>query len=242
MECDAHAAQDQRSGDDVLRAWLLPTGMPPLIEAPCLGVEGNPGTFIAQTKGHGWGSYPLDRLPADAVLLLPSAKKTAGCFGGMASPAPTSRIQRRTRIGPMTIGTSEPITLQCNGFDSRHENLYQRREIAMGTNYYAIDARAVLPAVGDPGLHIGKKSAGWNFLFRSHPDLDLTSVAKWRAYVAKPGHQVMNEYGEVVDVAEFFAMATSREGRAHTETRWDAGRFHRDHDAADAAFLSVEFC
>lgn len=112
----------------------------------------------------------------------------------------------------------------------------------MGTNYYAIDSGDVLPAVGDPGLHIGKKSAGWNFLFRSHPDRDLISVAKWRAYAEAPGRQVMDEYGVVVDVAEFFAMATSRGARTHAETRWDAGRFHFDHDAANTAFLAAEFC
>lgn len=112
----------------------------------------------------------------------------------------------------------------------------------MGTNYYAIDTRVALPAVGDPGLHIGKKSKGWNFLFRSHPSLGLTSVAQWRAYVAADRRQVIDEYGVVVDAAKFFAMATNGEARAHTETRWDAGRFHRDHDAGDAAFLDVEFC
>lgn len=70
------STQDRATGEQppfhsVLRAWFLPTGVPPLIDVPCLGVEGNPGTFIAQTKGGGFGSCQLDQLPSDALPLLP---------------------------------------------------------------------------------------------------------------------------------------------------------------------------
>lgn len=55
----------------VPRAWLLPTGLPPHLNGPCLGIEGRPGTFIAQSR-NGWSSHPITHMPANAQPLLPT--------------------------------------------------------------------------------------------------------------------------------------------------------------------------
>lgn len=55
----------------VPRVWLLPTGLPPLLSGPCLGIEGRPGTFIAQSR-NGWSSHPITHMPTNAQPLLPA--------------------------------------------------------------------------------------------------------------------------------------------------------------------------
>lgn len=72
----------------------------------------------------------------------------------------------------------------------------------MGTNYYLVKNR---PSV-DSGLHIGKSSAGWRFLFHKPPiwetDKPLNTFEQWRDYLketTKAGtHVIMNEYDEIV--------------------------------------------
>lgn len=73
----------------------------------------------------------------------------------------------------------------------------------MGTNYYLVRNR---PSI-DSGLHIGKSSAGWRFLFHKHSIWDvgrpLGTFEQWRDYlkettVDKKTHVIMNEYDEVV--------------------------------------------
>lgn len=73
----------------------------------------------------------------------------------------------------------------------------------MGTNYYLVKNR---PSI-DSGLHIGKTSAGWRFLFHKPPiwqtDKPLDTFERWRDYlkeatVDKKTHVIMNEYDEIV--------------------------------------------
>jgi hypothetical protein len=115
----------------------------------------------------------------------------------------------------------------------------------VGTNYF-VTGPGVEPSDGDPGLHIGKKSFGWEFLFRGHPELGLTTVAQWRAYVAEPGRRIVSEYHQVWGTDEFFAMATrrarpgllnNREYRSHS-----GGHIRKDADAGGVAFDDREFC
>ncbi|MEB3023370.1 MULTISPECIES: hypothetical protein [Mycolicibacter] len=122
----------------------------------------------------------------------------------------------------------------------------------MGTNYYVtgpgIAGLLLAGADGDePGLHIGKKSAGWEYLFRAHPQLQLTSVRQWREFVAIEGRQIVSEYQAVQDVEEFFAMATQRpagdpELRAHARTPSSVTSYTYDMAAGGVRFLACEFC
>ena len=73
----------------------------------------------------------------------------------------------------------------------------------MGTNYYLVKNR---PSI-DSGLHIGKSSAGWRFLFHKpaiwEADVPLNTYEMWRDYLKKQTengtHVIMNEYDEIVD-------------------------------------------
>lgn len=114
----------------------------------------------------------------------------------------------------------------------------------MGTNYYAHTA-----ATDAEGLHIGKKSAGWDFLFHAIPEQGLTTVAAWRKLLAPAGAHITDEYGQRIAVGDFFDMATARPTdttprlRAHGDllpARRDE-RFHVDEDARGVPFLDEEF-
>ena len=114
----------------------------------------------------------------------------------------------------------------------------------MGTNYYAHTS-----ASDTEGLHIGKKSAGWDFLFHAIPEKGLTTVAAWRKLLAKAGAYVTDEYGQRLSVGEFFEMATARpvdtapKLRAHSDMRayLRDPLFHVDMDARGVPFLNAEF-
>ena len=114
----------------------------------------------------------------------------------------------------------------------------------MGTNYYAHTS-----ASDAEGLHIGKKSAGWDFLVHAIPEQGLTTAAAWRKSLAKAGTYVTDEYGQRIPVGEFFEMATARpvdttpklraHGDMHTYRRDPL--FHVDMDARGVPFLNAEF-
>lgn len=114
----------------------------------------------------------------------------------------------------------------------------------MGTNYYAHTS-----ASDTEGLHIGKVSAGWDFLFHSIPEQGLTSVAAWRALLSEEGAHITDEYGQRMSVGEFFEMATARpvgttpKIRAHSDMRsyHRDPLFHVDMDARGVPFLNAEF-
>lgn len=117
----------------------------------------------------------------------------------------------------------------------------------MSTNYYVTGAGVeCVDNLDDPGLHIGKKSGGWDFLFRGHPELGLTTVAAWRVFVTQPGRQVVSEYGTVQTTDEFFVIATSRPADDPT-MRPHGGHYRHpgyryDDEARGVPFLDREFC
>ncbi|GAB5018659.1 hypothetical protein JHV675_16210 [Mycobacterium avium subsp. hominissuis] len=53
--------KEAQGADAVPRAWLLPTGLRPAIDRPCIATESKPGKFTVQLT--------VDDLPADAVPL-----------------------------------------------------------------------------------------------------------------------------------------------------------------------------
>lgn len=80
----------------------------------------------------------------------------------------------------------------------------------MGTNYYLVKNG---PSVKS-GLHIGKSSAGWRFLFRKpyhwEADKPLNTFEQWRDYLKETTeegtHVIMNEYDEVVPYDELMKL------------------------------------
>ena len=84
----------------------------------------------------------------------------------------------------------------------------------MSMNYYLVWNR---PST-DSGLHIGKSSAGWRFLFHkvSHDtEFPLNSFEQWRNYLRKctesGTHVIMNEQDEVVSYEEFMRMVSDKQ-------------------------------
>lgn len=102
----------------------------------------------------------------------------------------------------------------------------------MSTNYYvAKNCPKCAHPVGE-GVHIGKRSGGWRFLFH-HPrsyetdDVELNSWAAWKAYLARDGVQIINEYSEVIPLHEFVGLVEAtrndRNDRDHGEVLDESG-------------------
>jgi len=80
----------------------------------------------------------------------------------------------------------------------------------MGTNYYLVKNR---PST-DSGLHIGKASFGWRFLFHKPPiwetDKPLNTFEQWRDYLKETTesgtHVILNEYDEIVSLDDFLKL------------------------------------
>lgn len=85
----------------------------------------------------------------------------------------------------------------------------------MGTNYYLVKNR---PST-DSGLHIGKSSLGWRFLFHKLPiwetDKPLNTFEQWRDYLKETtesgNYVIMNEYDEVVSLDDFLKMVANKQ-------------------------------
>lgn len=130
----------------------------------------------------------------------------------------------------------------------------------MGTNYYARPKRAwdddiatERPATDAyPAIHLGKHSGGWEFLFRAHPDLGLTTVTDLERFLRHPWVMIEDENGVEYSVDEFLQMATTRSTsdqdpisvgdrpRVDGGDRDLIGRCHRDVDGYP--FADYEFC
>lgn len=66
----------------------------------------------------------------------------------------------------------------------------------MGTNFYV--------RKGETSVHIGKRSAGWKFLFAPHPELYDRTKASINRYLKLNKENFYDEYGEKVDLEEFW--------------------------------------
>jgi hypothetical protein len=114
--------------------------------------------------------------------------------------------------------------------------------IEMGTNFYAKH-----PGMEGEGLHIGKRSAGWEFLWRAHPELGLMSTVGWHRFLDHPWVTIVAEYGVEVALDEFWVMATNQcTAAGPTRRRPDdddgpwAGKQWRDRNGFP--FANYEFC
>ena len=85
----------------------------------------------------------------------------------------------------------------------------------MGTNYYLVKNK---PST-DSGLHIGKSSLGWRFLFHKPPiwetDKPLNTFEQWRDYLKETtesgNYVILNEYDEVVSLDNFLKMVANKQ-------------------------------
>jgi hypothetical protein len=110
----------------------------------------------------------------------------------------------------------------------------------MSTNYYA--KWPDYPS-GLEGLHIGKSSYGWEFLFRAHPGLELTTAAAWHRFLGHPWVDIVTEDGTAVELDEFWAQVVSRSEvgapRVDNEFEESATQWR---DPSGARFAAYEFC
>lgn len=122
----------------------------------------------------------------------------------------------------------------------------------MGTNYYL---KRTKPILCFPEFHVGKKSAGWLGLFEATGTNDfhfefetqkpaVTCVEDIRAAVASGEWELVDEYGDLVDVDKFIDFMMNG-----WEWERDVGkdlRIHSDHldtyrDREGAEFTRTEF-
>lgn len=58
-------------------------------------------------------------------------------------------------------------------------------------------------------LHIGKRSAGWRFLFHAYPEKGLITTAAWESYLKEAidvGGCILDEYDELIPLEKFIAL------------------------------------
>ena len=110
----------------------------------------------------------------------------------------------------------------------------------MGTNYYAKH-----PGMDGEGLHIGKRSAGWEFTFRAHPEFGLTSSTAWSDFLDHPWVAIFAEYGVQVTASEFWEDVAVRSVGAVRRHTFDTDMSMGDREWRDAegyTFFDAEFC
>ena len=89
----------------------------------------------------------------------------------------------------------------------------------MGTNFYV--------KKGETSIHIGKRSAGWKFLFAPHPELYDQTKASINRYLKLNKENFYDEYGEKVDLEEFWEDIERRknmiDAKSYLNLREEAG-------------------
>lgn len=79
----------------------------------------------------------------------------------------------------------------------------------MSTNYFAFGPFTGGESDGE-GLHIGQTAAGWQFLWRAHPEQGLTSVLDWRPLLEQQATSIRSEYGVELTPDELIEIGTRR--------------------------------
>lgn len=89
----------------------------------------------------------------------------------------------------------------------------------MGTNYYIEDNSEQCHACGrgSERIHIGKRSAGWNYKLKTDSDRKLYSPSDVYHYVNKYKLDIFNEYGEWLSADEWWNIAMNWH-----EGKWEA--------------------
>ena len=126
----------------------------------------------------------------------------------------------------------------------------------MGTNYYWIVNDEPCEACGHENsarYHIGKSSAGWEFLFSngySHdnvPELLVSSWKDWKDYLSKDGI-IRDEYGKEISLDDFIKIVENRyhpkglrnaTDAAKSEGYYSSDRYWKDNEGN--AFTTGDF-
>jgi hypothetical protein len=118
------------------------------------------------------------------------------------------------------------------------------RRSVMGTNFYALEDATCDNEDHRERLHIGKRSGGWKFGFRAHPERGIVSWEDWRRYLF--GRTIVNEYGEtfrLADIANIVAACKRPWGpnEITPRCRVTRGDDREWHDSEGNDFYSGEF-
>ncbi len=84
----------------------------------------------------------------------------------------------------------------------------------MGTNYYY--RTNICKTCGRfEESHVGKSSAGWQFIFQMPEGVVIKSMRGMRTFL--DGKLIFDEYGKTVTHEEFWAMVESKQGKSRHE-------------------------
>lgn len=92
----------------------------------------------------------------------------------------------------------------------------------MGTNYYFV-TNDQDDTDTDDLLHLGKRSAGWRFLFRAHQDPKIGSVRELTGFLENTPGRIIDEYHGPEDTVEWLRMAVEwgrDDGHRHRFDCW----------------------
>lgn len=111
----------------------------------------------------------------------------------------------------------------------------------MSANHYA---RHPNHPAENKGLHIGQYSNGWEFLFRAHKDLELTSTEAWRKFLDHPWVRIVAEHGAEETSTEFwkFVSNADKDRRREWEESFLSESYPRWRDEDGYQFADYEFC
>ena len=93
----------------------------------------------------------------------------------------------------------------------------------MGTNFYAVDDGDACPTcgAGTEELHIGKRSAGWNFMLHIIPEKGLLEPEDWYAYWEANNIVIYDEYGRVIPYDDMLHIINNWHEGEHTKHEGD---------------------
>ena len=104
----------------------------------------------------------------------------------------------------------------------------------MGMNYYSTKVKCEY-CNNIEYLHIGKKSVGWRFVFKSHPDKGIVSYRDWIRYLHDA--KISYETNEEIEHEKFFNIVEKSLSEPRVASHDSVAHF-----SCDFPFMEVEFC
>lgn len=85
----------------------------------------------------------------------------------------------------------------------------------MGTNYYWLDNSCQHCGRSDDRIHVGKSSAGWEFSFAGHRNLEppIESMKDWLKVLGREDGHIEDEYGNTVLLEELLDLIAAKRGQ-----------------------------